>query len=220
VHFTRLRLTGFKSFVDPTDLMIEPGLTAIVGPNGCGKSNLVEALRWVMGETSARQLRGREMDDVIFGGSASRPKRNHAEVSVLLDNAARSAPAMFNDYSEIEVSRRIERGSGSVYRINGKETRARDVALLFADEATGSRSTAMVSQGRIGALIAAKPAQRRGLLDEAAGITGLHSRRHEAELRLSAAETNLERLDDVTGALETQLQGSSAKPARPIAIAG
>jgi len=207
VHFTRLRLTGFKSFVDPTDLLIEPGLTAIVGPNGCGKSNLVEALRWVMGETSARQLRGREMDDVIFGGSASRPKRNHAEVSVLLDNAARSAPAMFNDYSEIEVSRRIERGAGSVYRINGKETRARDVALLFADEATGSRSTAMVSQGRIGSLIAAKPAQRRGLLDEAAGITGLHSRRHEAELRLSAAETNLERLDDVTGALETQLQG-------------
>ncbi len=207
MHFTRLRLTGFKSFVDPTDLLIEPGVTAIVGPNGCGKSNLIEALRWVMGETSARQLRGREMDDVIFGGSAARPKRNHAEVAVLLDNAARSAPAMFNDYSEIEVSRRIERGAGSVYRINGKETRARDVALLFADEATGSRSTAMVSQGRISALIAAKPAQRRGLLDEAAGITGLHSRRHEAELRLSAAETNLERLDDVTGALETQLQG-------------
>jgi len=207
VHFTRLRLTGFKSFVDPTDLLIEPGLTAIVGPNGCGKSNLVEALRWVMGETSARQLRGREMDDVIFGGSASRPRRNHAEVSVLLDNTARTAPAMFNDYSEIEVSRRIERGAGSVYRINGKETRARDVALLFADEATGARSAALVSQGRIGALIAAKPAQRRSLLDEAAGITGLHSRRHEAELRLSAAESNLERLDDVMGALESQLQG-------------
>ncbi|MFQ5784038.1 MAG: chromosome segregation protein SMC [Alphaproteobacteria bacterium] len=207
MHFTRLRLTGFKSFVETTDLLIEPGLTAVVGPNGCGKSNLVEALRWVMGEGSARKLRGREMDDVIFGGSASRPQRNHAEVSVLLDNAARTAPDAFNEYSEIEVSRRIERGEGSVYRINGRELRARDVQLLFADETTGSRSTALVSQGEIGALIAAKPIQRRGLLEEAAGVTGLHSRRHEAELRLRAAENNLERLDDVMGALEAQFQG-------------
>jgi energy-coupling factor transporter ATP-binding protein EcfA2 len=155
VHFTRLRLTGFKSFVDTTDLLIEPGLTAIIGPNGCGKSNLVEALRWVMGESSARQLRGREMDDVIFSGSATRPARNHAEVAVLLDNAARTAPSAFNDDAEIEVSRRIERGEGSVYRINGRETRARDVQLLFADETTGARSTALVSQGEIGSLIAA-----------------------------------------------------------------
>ncbi len=207
MHFQRLRLIGFKSFVDPTDLLIEPGLTGIVGPNGCGKSNLVEALRWVMGETSPRQMRGREMDDVIFSGSATRPPRNHAEVQVLLDNAARTAPAAFNDDVEIEVSRRIERGSGSVYRINGRELRARDVQLLFADETTGARSTALVGQGQVGALISAKPSERRALLDEAAAITGLHSRRHEAELRLRAAEANLERLDDVTGALEAQLQG-------------
>ena len=207
MHFSRLRLNGFKSFVDGAELAIEPGLTGIVGPNGCGKSNLVEGLRWAMGESSARQLRGREMDDVIFGGSAERPARNHAEVSILLDNSARTAPAIFADVVEIEVRRRIVRGEGSVYRINGKETRARDVQLLFADEATGARSTALVSQGRIGAIVAAKPVERRGLLEEAAGITGLHNRRHEAELRLRAAEGNLLRLDDVMGALETQLQG-------------
>ena len=207
MHFNRLRLIGFKSFVDPTDVTVQTGLTGIVGPNGCGKSNLVEALRWVMGESSARQMRGREMDDLIFAGSASRPQRNHAEVQLMLDNGARTAPMVFNDSAEIEVSRRIDRGSGSTYRINGRETRAKDVQLLFADEATGARSTAMVGQGEIGALISAKPAQRRSLLEEAAGVTGLHSRRHEAELRLRAAETNLERLDDVMGALETQLQG-------------
>ena len=200
MQFSRLRLTGFKSFVDTTDILVEPGLTGIVGPNGCGKSNLVEALRWVMGETSARQIRGREMDDVIFSGSATRPSRNHAEASVLLDNAARTAPAAYNDASEIEVSRRIERGAGSVFRVNGREVRARDVQLLFADEATGARNTAMVSQGAIGELVAAKPAERRALLEEAAGITGLHGRRHEAELRLNAADTNLERLADVMGA--------------------
>ena len=207
MHFLRLRLAGFKSFVDSTDLSIEPGLTGIVGPNGCGKSNLVEALRWVMGESSARLMRGREMDDVIFGGSADRPARNHAEVRVLLDNAARTAPAVFNDHAEIEVSRRIERGLGSVYRINGKEARARDVQLLFADETTGSRSAALVGQGEVGMLISARPNERRALLDEAAGVTGLHNRRHEAELRLRAAEANIERLDDVLGALESQLQG-------------
>jgi chromosome segregation protein len=207
VHFSRLRLTGFKSFVEPSELLIEPGLTGIVGPNGCGKSNVVEALRWVMGESSARQMRGRDMDDVIFSGSATRPPRNHATVSVLLDNAARTAPTAYNDVSEIEVSRRIDRGGGSIYRVNGRDVRARDVQLLFADETTGARSTALVSQGQIGALVAAKPSQRRGLLEEAAGITGLHSRRHEAELRLRGAETNLERLDDVMGALDSQLQG-------------
>jgi len=183
------------------------GLTGVVGPNGCGKSNLVEALRWVMGETSAKQMRGGGMDDVIFGGSAMRPARNIAEVVLTLDNTEKSAPPPWTDIEEIEVSRRIEREKGSTYRVNGREVRARDVQLLFADSATGARSTAIVSQGKIGALINAKPEQRRLILEEAAGITGLHSRRHEAELRLRGAETNLERLDDVLVALDTQLQG-------------
>jgi len=188
-------------------MAIEPGMTGIVGPNGCGKSNLVEGLRWVMGETSARQMRGGEMDDVIFGGTASRPARNLCEVSLLLDNNSRQAPSQFNDHDELEVMRRIDRGQGSLYKVNGKETRAKDVQILFADAATGARSTAIVSQGRIGALISAKPADRRTLLEEAAGIGGLHSRRHEAELRLKAAEANLARLEDVLGALDGQLQG-------------
>ncbi|MBL6928021.1 MAG: chromosome segregation protein SMC [Rhodospirillales bacterium] len=204
MRFTRLRLTGFKSFVEPTELLIERGLTGIVGPNGCGKSNLVEALRWVMGESSAKQMRGGEMDDVIFGGTRDRPARNMAEVILGMDNADRSAPAVFNHMDDLDVSRRIERGSGSTYRVNGKEVRARDVQLLFADAATGPRSNALVSQGRIGNIIAAKPTARRVLLEEAAGITGLHSRRHEAELRLRAAETNLVRLEDVLGAMEVQ----------------
>ncbi|MBI4183408.1 MAG: chromosome segregation protein SMC [Proteobacteria bacterium] len=206
MQFTRLRLTGFKSFVDPTELLIAPGLTGVVGPNGCGKSNLVEALRWVMGETSAKMMRGGEMDDVIFSGTTTRPPRNLAEVILSLDNAERDAPAGFNDHEELEVSRRIERGSGSTYRINGREVRARDVQLLFADSATGARSPALVSQGRVGGVIAAKPAERRLLLEEAAGIIGLHSRRHEAELRLRAAEANLARLDDVLVTLDAQLQ--------------
>ncbi len=206
VYFNKLRVTGFKSFVDPTELLIEPGLTGIVGPNGCGKSNLVEALRWAMGETSAKRLRGGEMDDVIFGGSANRPARNIAEVTLSLDNAGRDVPAQFNEHQAIEVIRRIERGSGSSYRVNGREVRARDVQLLFADAATGAHSTALVSQGRVGAIINAKPTDRRALLEEAAGITGLHSRRHEAELRLRAAEANLARLDDVIVTLESQLQ--------------
>lgn len=205
IQFTKLRLTGFKSFVDPTELLIETGMTGVVGPNGCGKSNLVEALRWVMGETSAKQMRGGEMDDVIFGGTSHRPRRNIAEVTVVLDNADRTAPALFNDAETLEITRRIEREKGSDYRVNGKPVRAKDVQLLFADAATGARSTAMVSQGRVGALINAKPAARRSLLEEAAGIGGLHTRRHEAELRLRGAEANLERLQDVTQALETQL---------------
>ena len=207
MHLKKLRLTGFKSFVEPTEVLIEPGMTGVVGPNGCGKSNVVEALRWVMGETSAKQMRGGEMDDVIFGGTANRPARNIAEVILHIDNQDREAPAQFNESEELEISRRIERGAGSTYRINGREVRARDVQLLFADLATGAHSTAMVSQGRIGALIGAKPTERRTLLEEAACIKGLHSRRHEAELRLRAAETNLERLDDVIGALEGQYQG-------------
>ena len=206
MQFSRLRITGFKSFVDPTELYIEKGLTGIVGPNGCGKSNLVEALRWVMGETSAKQMRGGEMDDVIFAGTSERPARNISEVILTLDNAERNAPAHFNDTEEIDVARRIERGSGSAYRVNGREVRARDVQTLFADAASGARSNALVSQGRIGAIINAKPADRRMLLEEAAGIRGLHARRHEAELRLKGAETNLERLDDVLSTLEEQFR--------------
>ncbi|CAA7622934.1 chromosome segregation protein SMC [Magnetospirillum sp. UT-4] len=206
IQFSKLRLSGFKSFVDACELLIEPGMTGVVGPNGCGKSNLIEALRWVMGETSARQMRGGEMDDVIFGGTASRPARNLAEVQVVLDNAAGTAPAAYAR-DEIEVVRRIERGQGSSYRVNGREVRARDVALLFADSATGARASGLVSQGRVGALINAKPAERRTLLEEAAGISGLYSRRHEAELRLKNAEANLERLDDVIATLDEQWKG-------------
>lgn len=204
MQFNRMRITGFKSFVDPTELVIDEGLTGIVGPNGCGKSNLVEALRWAMGETSAKQMRGSEMDDMIFAGTADRPSRNLAEVILSMDNSDRLAPAQFNDTDELDIVRRIERGNGSNYKVNGMDTRARDVQMLFADASTGARSTAMVSQGSIGAIINAKPTQRRGLLEEAAGITGLHARRHEAELRLRAAETNLERLEDIVGALEEQ----------------
>ena len=206
MKFTKLRLLGFKSFVEPSEFVIERGLTGVVGPNGCGKSNLVEALRWVMGESSYKNMRASGMDDVIFSGSATRPARNTAEVTLFLDNSDRSAPAAFNDADELQVSRRIEREAGSVYRINGKEARARDVQLLFADQSTGARSPSMVGQGRIGELIQAKPQARRALLEEAAGISGLHSRRHEAELRLRAAEQNLERLDDVVGELGTQIE--------------
>ena len=206
MHLRKLRLSGFKSFVEPTELSIDPGLTGIVGPNGCGKSNLVEALRWVMGESSARQLRGEEMDDVIFGGTATRPARSVAEVTLQLDDAAPAGAVSFDGGMDVEVSRRITRGEGSLYRINGREARARDVHLLFADASTGARSAAMVSQGQIGALIAAKPEQRRAILEEAAGITGLHARRHEAEQRLHAAELNLARVDDVLATLDAQLQ--------------
>ncbi|MEH6494485.1 MAG: chromosome segregation protein SMC [Pseudomonas marincola] len=205
MKFSQLRLSGFKSFVEPTELLIKDGLTGIVGPNGCGKSNLVEALRWVMGETSAKNMRGGAMDDVIFAGTTSRPARNVAEVTLGLDNTDRIAPPAYNDVLELDITRRIRRETGSDYRINGKITRARDVQLLFADMATGAHSTAIVSQGRVGSLINAKPKDRRHLLEEAAGISGLHSRRHEAELRLKAAETNLERVDDVSGQLEVQL---------------
>ncbi len=205
IQFERLRLSGFKSFVDPVEVPISPGMTGIVGPNGCGKSNLVEALTWVMGETSARQMRGAEMDDVIFGGSATRPSRNLAEAVLVLDNKDRNAPAQFNDTDTIEVLRRIDRGRGSTYRVNGKEVRAKDVHILFADASAGPRSPAIINQGRVGALISSKATDRRSLLEEAAGIGGLHARRHEAELRLRAAEANLTRLEDVVGALANEL---------------
>jgi chromosome segregation protein len=206
VHLTRLRLAGFKTFVEPTDFPIEPGLTGIVGPNGCGKSNLVEALRWVMGESSFKNMRGSGMDDVIFGGSNERPARNMAEVSLTLDNSDHRAPAAFNEAEVLEVTRRIEREEGSTYRINGKEVRAKDVQLLFADAATGARSPALVRQGQISEIISAKPQSRRRILEDAAGIAGLHSRRHEAELRLRGAEDNLTRLEDVLGEIDGQIE--------------
>ncbi len=207
MKLTRLRLHGFKSFVEPTDFVIEPGLTGVVGPNGCGKSNLVEALRWAMGETSHKSLRASDMDAVIFSGSGNRPARNHAEVVMTIDNSERTAPAAVNDSQVLEISRRIEREAGSVYRINGRDVRARDVQLLFADAATGARSPALVHQGKIGEIIQAKPEQRRRVLEDAAGVAGLHARRHEAELRLKAAETNLTRVEDVIGQLAGQIDG-------------
>ncbi|EJF90550.1 chromosome segregation protein SMC [Bartonella tamiae] len=206
MQFIKLRLVGFKSFVEAQEFVIERGLTGVVGPNGCGKSNLVEALRWVMGENSYKNMRASGMDDVIFSGSAMRPARNSAEVTLFLDNSDYSAPIAFNTAEELQVVRRIERASGSLYRINGKEVRAKDVQLLFADQSTGARSPSMVGQGRIGELIQAKPQARRALLEEAAGISGLHSRRHEAELRLRAAETNLDRLEDVVGDLSSRIE--------------
>ncbi len=206
MKFNRLKITGFKSFCEATEFHIEPGLTGVVGPNGCGKSNLVEAMRWVMGENSYKNMRASGMDDVIFSGSGNRASRNTAEVSLVLDNTDRTAPAAFNDAELLEVTRRIEREEGSVYKINGKEVRARDIQLLFADASTGARSPAMVRQGQIGEIISAKPQQRRRILEEAAGVAGLHSRRHEAELRLKGADDNLRRLEDVLKQIEEQAE--------------
>ncbi|MDC1383245.1 AAA family ATPase [Candidatus Puniceispirillum sp.] len=214
--FRRLKMAGFKSFAESADIDIDSGLTGVVGPNGCGKSNIVEGLRWVMGESSARQMRGDEMDDVIFAGTEKRPARNLAEITLRLDNTLRLAPAEFNDVDELEVTRRIERGKGSSYYVNSKPARARDIQLLFADTATGARSSGIVSQGRIGSIVGAKPVDRRILIEEAANIRGLHSRRHEAELRLRAAETNLERLGDVIVSLIEQRE-SLKKQARQAA---
>ena len=213
VQFRRLRIAGFKSFAEPASVEIHPGLTGIVGPNGCGKSNVVEALRWAMGEQSTRSMRAGEMDDVIFAGTAGRPSRNLAEVTLTLDDTEGAVPPPFHEQAELEIVRRIERGSGSEYRVNGKEVRARDVQTLFADLATGAHASGMVSQGRVGALVTARPEDRRAVLEEAAGITGLHARRHEAELKLRAAETNLARADDLRGQLEMQL-GTLKRQAR------
>ena len=194
MKLTRVKLSGFKSFIDPVELRVLPGLTGVVGPNGCGKSNLFEAIRWAMGEGSPKSLRGAGMDDVIFAGTATRPQRQFAEVSILAETAG----------DEVEITRRIERGAGSAWRINGRDARARDAQLIFADAATGAHSPALVSQGRIGAVIAAKPAERRAMLEEAAGIAGLHVRRREAEIRLKATETNLTRIAEVVGELEVR----------------
>ena len=205
MQFTRLRLNGFKSFVDPTDLVISTGLTGVVGPNGCGKSNLLEALRWIMGENRAKQMRGDGMDDVIFAGTDSRPTRSSATVELVLDNSDRLAPAAFNHDDKLEISRRITREVGSAYKINGKDVRARDVQMLFADASTGAHSPALVRQGQIAELINAKPKARRRILEEAAGISGLYQRRHEAELKLRGAENNLARVEDVLDQLSQRL---------------
>ena len=213
MRFSRIRLNGFKSFVDPTDLVIADGLTGVVGPNGCGKSNLLEALRWVMGENRPTAMRGGGMEDVIFAGAATRPARNFAEVALMLDNADRLAPAGFNDSDALEIVRRITRDAGSAYKVNTKDVRARDVQMLFADASTGAHSPALVRQGQISELINAKPKARRRILEEAAGISGLYQRRHEAELKLKGAETNLARVDDVIEQLANQL-ASLARQAR------
>ena len=205
VRFTRLRLNGFKSFVDPTDLLIAEGLTGVVGPNGCGKSNLLEALRWVMGENRPTAMRGGGMEDVIFAGAATRPARNFGEVSLQIDNTERLAPAGFNDSDMLDIVRRITRDAGSAYKVNGKDVRARDVQMLFADASTGAHSPALVRQGQISELINAKPKARRRILEEAAGISGLYQRRHEAELKLKGAESNLARVDDLVDQLSSQL---------------
>ncbi|SMY06511.1 chromosome segregation protein SMC [Flavimaricola marinus] len=205
MRFTRLRLNGFKSFVDPTDLVIADGLTGIVGPNGCGKSNLLEALRWVMGENRPTAMRGGGMEDVIFAGASTRPARNYAEVVLTIDNAERLAPAAFNDADNLEIVRRITRDAGSAYKVGAKDVRARDVQMLFADASTGAHSPALVRQGQISELINAKPTNRRRILEEAAGISGLYQRRHEAELKLKGAEANLLRVDDVIEQLAAQL---------------
>ncbi|MCR9128720.1 MAG: AAA family ATPase [Alphaproteobacteria bacterium] len=204
MRFTQLKLTGFKSFVDPTELRIDAGLTGVIGPNGCGKSNLLEALRWVMGATSAKSLRGSGMEDVIFAGTDARAAREHAEVKLTIDNQDRRAPAQFNDAELLEVVRRITRGKGSHYKINGEEVRAKDVQLLFADAGTGANSPALVRQGQISELINAKPENRRRVLEEAAGVAGLRARRREAQLRLNAAETNLARLQEIVEDLDNR----------------
>ncbi|MEM8579194.1 MAG: chromosome segregation protein SMC [Pseudomonadota bacterium] len=216
MRFTRLRLTGFKSFVDPTDLLIQDGLTGVVGPNGCGKSNLLEALRWVMGENRPSAMRGGGMEDVIFAGAATRPARNFAEVSLHIDNSDRLAPAGFNDADALDIVRRITRDVGSAYKAAGKDVRARDVQMLFADASTGAHSPALVRQGQISELINAKPKNRRRILEEAAGISGLYQRRHEAELKLKGAEANLARVDDVIEQLAGQL-AALARQARQAA---
>ncbi|MEO1001126.1 MAG: AAA family ATPase, partial [Pseudomonadota bacterium] len=216
MQITRLRLSGFKSFVDPTELLIRPGLSGVVGPNGCGKSNLLEALRWVMGENRPTAMRGAGMEDVIFAGSAARPARHFAEVTLSLEAGDAPPPPLFGAEPRLEVVRRITRDAGSAYRAGGKEARAKDIQMLFADASTGAHSPALVRQGQIAELINAKPKARRRILEEAAGISGLYQRRHEAELKLQATEANLARIEEVVQALEAQL-ASLARQARQAA---
>ena len=205
MEFKKIQLNGFKSFAEKTNFLIEDGLTGIVGPNGCGKSNIVESLRWAMGETSAKSMRGSGMEDVIFNGTSNKASKNIAEVSIIVDNASHEGPLQYKDIDQIEVRRKIEKDKGSKFYINDKEVRARDAQMFFADLSTGAHSPSMISQGRIGALVTAKPTDRRAILEEAANISGLHVRRHEAELRLNAAEANLKRADELRRQQEKQL---------------
>ncbi|MDC1095982.1 chromosome segregation SMC family protein [Pelagibacteraceae bacterium] len=206
MKFKKLEINGFKSFFDKTNFLIEEGLTGIVGPNGCGKSNIVESLRWCMGETSAKSMRGSGMEDVIFSGTSNRPAKNISEVSVVIENLDKDGPRHYNDLDEIIVTRRIERDKGSKYFMNGKEVRARDAQTFFADLSTGAHSPSLISQGKIGMLVTSKPAERRSVLEEAAGISGIHARRQEAETRLNAAENNLKRADELKKQQEKQLE--------------
>ncbi len=205
MKFKKLELTGFKSFFDKTTFFIEDGLTGIVGPNGCGKSNIVESLRWCMGETSAKSMRGSGMEDIIFSGTSNRPEKNFAEVSLFIDNKNNSGPSQYNKLEEILITRKIERNKGSKYYLNEKEVRARDAQTFFADLSTGAHSPSLISQGKIGQLVTSKPYERRAVLEEAAGIAGIHVRRHEAEARLNAAENNLKRADELKKQQEKQL---------------
>ena len=205
MEFKKIQLNGFKSFAEKTDFLIEEGLTGIVGPNGCGKSNIVESLRWCMGETSAKSMRGSGMEDVIFSGTSNKPSKNIAEVSITLTNKDNDGPHQYKDLNHIEIRRKIEKDKGSKFYINDKEMRAKDAQMFFADLSTGAHSPSLISQGRIGALVTAKPVDRRAILEEAAGIAGLHVRRHEAELRLEAAENNLKRADELRRQQEKQL---------------
>ena len=205
MEFKKIQLNGFKSFADKANFLIEEGLTGIVGPNGCGKSNIVESVRWVMGETSAKSMRGSGMEDVIFSGTSNKASKNIAEVSITVVNENNEGPIQYREFDEIQVRRKIEKDKGSKFYINDKEVRARDAQMFFADLSTGAHSPSMISQGRIGALVTAKPTDRRAILEEAAGISGLHVRRHEAELRLGAAENNLKRADELRRQQEKQL---------------
>ncbi|MDC0200416.1 chromosome segregation protein SMC [Candidatus Pelagibacter sp.] len=207
MEFKKIQLNGFKSFAEKTNFLIEDGLTGIVGPNGCGKSNIVESLRWCMGETSAKSMRGSGMEDVIFSGTSNKPSKNIAEVSISLSNENKDGPFQYKEFDEIQIRRKIEKDKGSKFYINEKEVRAKDAQMFFADLSTGAHSPSIISQGRIGALVTAKPVDRRAILEEAAGISGLHARRHEAELRLSAAENNLKRADELRRQQEKQLAG-------------
>ena len=204
MKFKQLDITGFKSFSDKTTFLIEEGLTGIVGPNGCGKSNVVESLRWCMGENSAKSMRGSGTEDVIFSGTANRPSKNISEVTITIDNSKKQGQGQFIDLDEIQIKRKIEREKGSKYFINGKEVRAKDAQTFFADLSTGAHSPSMISQGRIGMIVTAKPSERKSVLEEAAGISGIHIRRHEAETRLNAAENNLRRADELKKQQEKQ----------------